>query len=80
MRQHIRRTLKPRTDGHSCQAPSNATPPAYYIADFELTDPEGIRPYTAGVVASFPSHPTSFCDGAFALHCNADASKGEERS
>jgi hypothetical protein len=62
------------------QAPANPTPPAYYIADFELTDPEGIRPYTAGVVASFPSHPTSFCDGAFALHCNADASKGEERS
>ncbi len=35
------------------QAPSNATPPAYYIADFELTDPVGIRPYSAGVAATF---------------------------
>jgi uncharacterized protein (DUF1330 family) len=35
------------------QAPSNAVPPAYYIAEFELTDPEGIRPYSAGVAATF---------------------------
>ena len=35
------------------QAPSKATAPAYYIADFELTDPEGIRPYSAGVAATF---------------------------
>ena len=34
------------------QAPSQPAP-AYYIADFELTDPEGIRPYSAGVAATF---------------------------
>ncbi|MXV31526.1 DUF1330 domain-containing protein [Xanthomonas sp. LMG 8989] len=28
-------------------------PPAYYIAEFELTDPEGIAPYRAGVDATF---------------------------
>ena len=35
------------------QAPSKPTAPAYYIAEFELTDPEGIRPYSAGVAATF---------------------------
>ena len=35
------------------QAPSKPVAPAYYIADFELTDPEGIRPYSAGVAATF---------------------------
>ena len=35
------------------QAPSKPAAPAYYIAEFELTDPEGIRPYSAGVAATF---------------------------
>jgi uncharacterized protein (DUF1330 family) len=35
------------------QAPSTPVAPAYYIAEFELTDPEGIRPYSAGVAATF---------------------------
>jgi hypothetical protein len=35
------------------QAPSKPVAPAYYIADFEMTDPEGIRPYSAGVAATF---------------------------
>ena len=33
----------------SAQAPSQASqakPPAYYISEFGLTDPEGIRPYS----------------------------------
>ncbi len=34
-------------------AQATATAPAYYIADFELTDPEGIRPYGAGVASTF---------------------------
>ena len=34
------------------QAQSAATK-AYYIAEFELTDPEGIKPYSAGVAATF---------------------------
>src|SRR4051812_29413990 len=35
--------------------PARAQPagaaPAYYVAEFELRDPEGIRPYSAGVAA-----------------------------
>ena len=32
---------------------SPAKPPAYYISEFELTDPEGIRPYSAAVESTF---------------------------
>jgi uncharacterized protein (DUF1330 family) len=35
------------------QAQPAAAPKAYYIAEFELTDPEGIKPYSAGVAATF---------------------------
>ena len=36
------------------QAPtSQAKPPAYYISEFELTDAEGIRPYSAAVESTF---------------------------
>ena len=35
------------------QAPSSATAPAFYVAEFELTDPEGIRPYSARVASTF---------------------------
>jgi uncharacterized protein (DUF1330 family) len=35
------------------QAASAAKPPAYYISEFELTDPEGIRPYSAAVESTF---------------------------
>jgi len=38
--------------GAKAQAPK-AQPPAYYIAEFELTDPEGIRPYSAAVESTF---------------------------
>ena len=34
------------------QAPT-AKPPAYYISEFEVTDPEGIRPYSAAVESTF---------------------------
>lgn len=30
-----------------------AAPRAYYVAEFELRDPEGIKPYSAGVAATF---------------------------
>jgi uncharacterized protein (DUF1330 family) len=34
--------------------PAGATPPpAYYISEFELSDPEGIRPYSAAVESTF---------------------------
>ena len=29
------------------------TPRAYYVAEFELRDPEGIKPYSAGVAGTF---------------------------
>lgn len=40
----------------SAQTPStaNATkPPAYYISEFELMDPDGIKPYSAAVESTF---------------------------
>ncbi|WP_202586787.1 DUF1330 domain-containing protein [Burkholderia sp. KCJ3K979] len=33
--------------------PAHGKTPAYYIADFELTDPEGIKPYRDQVDATF---------------------------
>ncbi len=35
------------------QAASAARPPAFYISEFELTDAEGIRPYSAAVESTF---------------------------
>jgi uncharacterized protein (DUF1330 family) len=35
------------------QEPSAAQRPAFYISEFELTDPEGIKPYSARVDATF---------------------------
>ena len=34
-------------------AQAAARPPAYYLSEFELNDPEGIRPYSAAVEATF---------------------------
>ena len=33
--------------------PSPGKPPAYYISEFEVIDPEGIRPYSAAVESTF---------------------------
>lgn len=35
------------------QAASPVKPGAYYISEFEVTDPEGIRPYSAAVEGTF---------------------------
>ncbi len=35
------------------QPAAGARAPAYYISEFELTDPEGIRPYSAAVESTF---------------------------
>lgn len=37
----------------SAQTAATAPAPAYYVAEFEIKDPEGIRPYSAGVAATF---------------------------
>lgn len=39
-------------NGLHAQAPSASKSPAYYIAEFEVTDPEGIKPYSARVGAT----------------------------
>jgi len=41
------------------EAPS-ATPPAYYVAEFEVTDPEGMKPYSAQVEATFKPYGGHF--------------------
>ncbi|MBB5886842.1 DUF1330 domain-containing protein [Xanthomonas sp. LMG 8992] len=46
----------PASQAQALPAPPVAIPskpPAYYIAEFELTDPEGIAPYRAAVDATF---------------------------
>jgi uncharacterized protein (DUF1330 family) len=35
------------------QAPAAAKPPAFYVSEFEVTDPEGIKPYSAAVESTF---------------------------
>ncbi|MDW3689107.1 DUF1330 domain-containing protein [Cupriavidus sp. CV2] len=37
----------------SAPAAASATKPAYYVAEFQLTDPEGIKPYSAQVESTF---------------------------
>lgn len=39
---------------------SSAQAPAYYIAEFEITDPEGMKPYSAGVEATFKPYGGHF--------------------
>ena len=38
---------------HVARAQSPAAKPAFYVSEFEVTDPEGIRPYSAAVDATF---------------------------
>ena len=35
------------------QVPAAAKPPAFYVSEFEVTDPEGIKPYSAAVESTF---------------------------
>ncbi|RYE58521.1 MAG: DUF1330 domain-containing protein [Hyphomicrobiales bacterium] len=41
-------------DAHAQPAPA-ATGPAIYVSEFEVTDPDGMKPYSASVEASFAS-------------------------
>ncbi|WP_447797537.1 DUF1330 domain-containing protein [Pseudomonas moraviensis] len=38
----------------------SAAPPAYYIAEFEVTDPEGMKPYSAQVESTFKPYGGHF--------------------
>jgi len=42
----------PLTAGHA-QAPAAAKPVAFYISEFEVTNPDGIKPYSAAVDSTF---------------------------
>lgn len=44
----------PAHDAHAQPAPV-ANGPAIYVSEFEVTDPEGMKPYSANVEASFAS-------------------------
>ena len=37
-----------------------APPPAYYVAEFEVTDPEGMKPYSAKVESTFAPYGGHF--------------------
>ncbi|MCD5996327.1 DUF1330 domain-containing protein [Pseudomonas sp. CDFA 602] len=39
---------------------NTATPPAYYVAEFEITDAEGIKPYSAQVESTFKPYGGHF--------------------
>ena len=39
--------------GPHVQAPSASKLPAFYISEFEVTDPEGLKPYSAHVASTF---------------------------
>lgn len=44
----------------SAHAPQDESAPAYYVAEFEATDPDGIRPYSAQVEKTFTPFGGSF--------------------
>ncbi|NWD74461.1 DUF1330 domain-containing protein [Pseudomonas gingeri] len=39
---------------------SSAVAPAYYVAEFEVTDPEGMKPYSANVESTFTPYGGHF--------------------
>jgi uncharacterized protein (DUF1330 family) len=62
-------TLACIANGNSANAQASAPPaaPAYYVADFAVTDREGIKPYSAAVESTFRPY-----GGRFIVH-GADA-------
>lgn len=38
----------------------SATPPAFYVAEFEVTDPDGMKPYSANVESTFKPYGGHF--------------------
>ena len=61
----------------NAQSPSATNRPAFYIAEFELTDPEGIRPYSAQVASTFEPFGGRFIvRGGEALGLEGDKPRG----
>ena len=61
----------------NAQSPSATHRPAFYIAEFELTDPEGIRPYSAQVASTFEPFGGRFIvRGGEALGLEGDKPRG----
>lgn len=48
------------SSAHASQPVTHAEKPAYYIAEFQLTDPEGIKPYSQHVEATFKPYSGRF--------------------
>lgn len=46
--------------GAGASAQEKASPPAYYVAEFEITNPEGIKPYSAKVESTFKPYGGHF--------------------
>jgi uncharacterized protein (DUF1330 family) len=61
----------------SAQSPAASHRPAFYIAEFELKDPEGIRPYSAQVASTFEPFGGRFIvRGAEALGLEGEKPRG----
>lgn len=59
------------------QASAEAARPAYYVADFEVTDPEGIKPYSAQVESTFKPYGSRFIvRGGQVTQLEGQASRG----
>ncbi len=59
-------------------AEATGKPPAFYVADFELTDPEGIKPYSAGVESTFAPFGGRFIvRGGPLVRLEGDAQSGD---
>ena len=52
--------LATRSDRVMASEAKSASAPAYYVAEFAVTDPEGMKPYSAGVEATFKPYGGHF--------------------
>jgi uncharacterized protein (DUF1330 family) len=52
--------LATRSDRVMASEAKPASAPAYYVAEFEVTDPEGMKPYSARVEATFKPYGGHF--------------------
>ncbi|MBU68618.1 MAG: hypothetical protein CL858_24780 [Cupriavidus sp.] len=49
-------------------APAAAATPAYFVAEFQVTDPEGIKPYSAKVESTFKPYSGRFIVRGGVMH------------
>jgi uncharacterized protein (DUF1330 family)/quinol monooxygenase YgiN len=69
--------LSDKTPGRYAQAAAKAAPPAIYIAEFEVTDPAGLKPYSARVQSTLEPFGGRFIKRGGAIAAlEGDAPKG----